>query len=143
MRCVLRDLVPLVLFTRLPGPSSGPQTDNNSGNRARFWIAVPPGFCHLCAKERHYVEREKSFTKSTAHASLARLCVRKSGPLSLSRSLVDAGDTGKAVETGIKTQNSLNSMVLHDGEMHSVTRGKMAIRQHNLPGTICNFPVNR
>ena len=57
--------------------------------------------------------------------------------------LGETRDAGKAVETGIKTQNSFYSVPLHDGEVHAIARGKLTIRQDNLLGAVYNCLVNR
>ncbi len=54
-----------------------------------------------------------------------------------------AFDTREVIESGIKSEDSLDSMALHDGHMHSVTCGMFSISQHNLLCVFQNFLINR
>ena len=50
---------------------------------------------------------------------------------------------GNAVESGIKAQNSLDSMMLHDREMYTITGGQLPVGQDNLFWSIRHGPANR
>jgi len=47
-----------------------------------------------------------------------------------------ARDAGEAVEAGIERQDLIDSVVLHDCEMHGVPRGGSAMAQDDLLGTL-------
>src|SRR6266571_7982416 len=44
----------------------------------------------------------------------------------------EASDSGEPVKTRIKAQDSLDSMLLHDGQVHGVTGGHLSASHHNL-----------
>ncbi len=46
--------------------------------------------------------------------------------------LGETRDSGKTVETGIKTHDLFDSMLLHDREMDAITCGEMPVSQNDL-----------
>jgi hypothetical protein len=52
-----------------------------------------------------------------------------------------ARDSGKAVKTGIEAEDLFDSVPLHDGEVHGITRGHFLVPHHNLFRSLGRGPV--
>jgi len=53
-----------------------------------------------------------------------------------------AGNSGKLVETCIKTEDSIDSMIFHYSEVDSTARGQPRVPQHNIFGALDRSPIH-
>jgi hypothetical protein len=107
-------------------------------------------FVHLQVPKEGQVTRETfqfsiiTCTSVTAARAVLSMPHSRFLPLFLCpTSLRQTCNSRKSVKPGIKAQNSLDSMVPHDRQVHCITRRETLVGKDNLFGALDSGPVNR